>query len=172
MKTLIRAQDITATQQMAKFIFMKFYYKILINFLLITLLLSCNSNKKTEKQTSKIKTYKSQFQKQIRQIEYLKKSMTEYMNMAHPSYAETDINECTKILTAFIEEINKAETKKAGMLIVKSSVLKLNELNEKCEYELIETGEREQITEIIITAGHQKGYNSLNEDITGNWREW
>jgi hypothetical protein len=57
------------------------------------------------------------------------------------------------------------------MLIVKSTVLKLNALNEKCDLSLIETNEREQITEIII-ASHKMKYNSLNEDITEEWREW
>jgi hypothetical protein len=58
------------------------------------------------------------------------------------------------------------------MLIVKSTVLKLNALNEKCDLSLIETNEREQITEIIILASHKMKYNSLNEDITEEWREW
>ena len=55
---------------------------------------------------------------------------------------------------------------------VKMTVLRLNKLNEKCDFQLIETGEREQIAEIIISAGNLKGYNSLDDDITEEWREW
>ncbi|WP_167356145.1 hypothetical protein [Chryseobacterium jejuense] len=58
------------------------------------------------------------------------------------------------------------------MEIVKSTVLKLNNLNEKCDYSLIETNEREQIAEIIILAGYEMGYNASDEDGTEEWREW
>ena len=58
------------------------------------------------------------------------------------------------------------------MKVVEKTVLALNELNEPCDKELIETGQREDIAEIIILAGNLTGYNSLDEDITGEWREW
>lgn len=62
--------------------------------------------------------------------------------------------------------------KKNGMKSVKNVVLGLNDLNEKCGHELIETDQREQIADIIILAGHLKNYNTRNEDITEDWREW
>lgn len=58
------------------------------------------------------------------------------------------------------------------MKIVKSTIEKLNILNGKCEGSLIETTEREQICEIIISASAKKGYNTIEEDITEAWREW
>lgn len=58
------------------------------------------------------------------------------------------------------------------MKIVKKTVLALNALNEKCEYELIETEQREDIAEIIILAGYLKGFNDRDDDITEEWREW
>ena len=58
------------------------------------------------------------------------------------------------------------------MKVVEKTVLALNELNEPCDEELIETGQREDIAEIIILAGNLTGYNSLDEDITEEWREW
>jgi len=115
---------------------------------------------------------KAEYKKQIQQIETLKKSMTEYINSAHPSYTEKDVEQCENILTEYIQSINKTSNKEEGLQVVKMTVIKLNELNEKCDFQLIETGEREQIAEIIISTGSLKGYNSLNEDITEEWREW
>lgn len=77
-----------------------------------------------------------------------------------------------RILLEYIQSIDKTTDKTEGLKIVESTVLRLNELNEKCDFQLIETGEREQIAEIIIAIGNKKGYNSLNEDITEEWREW
>jgi hypothetical protein len=48
----------------------------------------------------------------------------------------------------------------------------LNDLNAGCDHNLIETDQREDIAEIIIIAGNDKGYNELTEDITEEWREW
>jgi len=106
------------------------------------------------------------------QIASLKKSMTDYMNSAHPDYTEKDIERCVQILTEYNAEMSNSKSKEDGMQIVKAAVLKLNELNKKSGEELIETEEREAIAAIIITAGHNKGYNSEDEDITEEWREW
>lgn len=102
----------------------------------------------------------------------LKKSMEDYMAVSKPSYSQKDIDECISILSEYTTNILKTHSREEAMLIVKSTVLKLNALNEKCDLSLIETIEREQITEIIILASHKMKYNSLNEDITEEWREW
>jgi len=102
----------------------------------------------------------------------LKKNMEDYMNEAHPSYDQSDIEECLSILTDYTIRVLATKSKDEGMEIVKSTVLKLNDLNEKCDFSLIETNEREQIAEIIILAGNEMGYNSVDEDITEQWREW
>lgn len=112
------------------------------------------------------------YEKQLVQIENLKQSMTEYMGIAHPSYTKNDIEACEYILTEFIKHIDKTTAKVDGMQVVESTIIKLNKLNKKCNSQLFETGEREQIAEIIIGAGNQKGYNALDEDITEQWREW
>lgn len=152
---------------------MKFNYKIIFTLLLTTIFLSCtsNSNGKNNKQKSEIMN-KAEYGKQIQQIETLKQSMTEYMKSAHPSYTAKDIEQCENILIEYLDLIDKTSNKEEGLQIVKMSVIKLNELNEKCDFQLIETGEREQIAEIIISTGNIKGYNSPNEDITEEWREW
>lgn len=152
---------------------MKFNYKIIFTLLLTTIFLSCtsNSNGKNNKQKSEIMN-KAEYGKQIQQIETLKQSMTEYMKSAHPSYTAKDIEQCENILIEYLNLIDKTSNKEEGLQIVKMAVIKLNELNEKCDFQLIETGEREQIAEIIISTGNIKGYNSPNEDITEEWREW
>ena len=58
------------------------------------------------------------------------------------------------------------------LLREKKTVILLNEINEKCEYELIETEQREDIAEIIILSGSLKGFNTRDDDITEEWREW
>ena len=76
------------------------------------------------------------------------------------------------IIDDYIINIEKADSKKDAMFIVEKTVILLNEINEKCEYELIETEQREDIAEIIILSGSLKGFNTRDDDITEEWREW
>ncbi len=151
---------------------MKFNFKISILFFFSVMFLSCISNNSKGKDDYQLTENVNTYKKQLEEIEILKKLMTEYMNLAEPSYTEEDIERCELILTEFIQNIDKTTTKEDGLKIVQSTILQLNELNEKCDFDLIETNEREQIAEIIIGAGNRKGYNALNEDITEEWREW
>jgi hypothetical protein len=102
----------------------------------------------------------------------LKTSMISYMQTAQPSYTIDDINSCETILKQYLVDMLTSKNKKAGMKIVKKTILTLNKLNSKTQETLIETGEREQIAEIIILASSRKGYNSVDEDITEEWRQW
>lgn len=94
------------------------------------------------------------------------------MDFSDPSYTENDIEKCESILTDFIQNIDKTSNREEGLKIIQLTVFQFNELNKKCDFALIETNEREQIAEIIIEAGYLKGYNSLTEDVTEEWREW
>lgn len=105
-------------------------------------------------------------------ITTLKESMEDYMKDASPSYSKRDIEECVSLLLDYTRGIYKSKSKMEGLEIVKSTILKLNALNDKCNGSLIETNEREQIAEIIILASHNMKYNSMDEDITEEWREW
>ena len=102
----------------------------------------------------------------------LNTSMLEYMETGQPLYSKSDVDKCSEILESYIAEISKSKSKEKAMNIVKLTVLKLNDLNNNAKSELIETEERERIADIIISATHKKGYNSMDEDITENWREW
>jgi len=145
---------------------MKSNFKISILFFFSVIFFSCNYNSinKANQQGIEISN--------IKQIETLKKEMIDYMEFAEPSYTLKDVEFCESILTDFITNIDKSSTIEEGTEIIKSTIFQLNELNKKCDFDLIETNERERIAEIIIKAGYKKGYNSLNEDVTEKWREW
>ncbi|MET0945162.1 MAG: hypothetical protein ABWY22_07125 [Flavobacterium sp.] len=144
--------------------------KIKIFLLLAFSLNSCaqNSNKYDFKKSD----FPKEYQDLLINIETLKTGMINYMNEANPDYTEKDVNQCVIILHNYILEIAKSNSKKDGIEIIKSKIQELNELNKKCGDQLIETGEREQIAEIIISAGYKKGYNQKDEDVTEEWREW
>lgn len=143
----------------------------------ILLVISCNSksnrNHQVNKTANNSKEHSTMENQSIEaQIASLKRSMTDYMESAHPNYTEKDIEKCVQILNEYNIRMANSKSKEDGMQIVKTTVLKLNELNENSGEDLIETGEREAIANIIITVGHNKGYNSEDEDITEEWREW
>lgn len=105
-------------------------------------------------------------------IDDLKIGMIDFIEEGVTEYSEKDVDLCIKLIDDFLGEISNSSSKDAGMKLVEKLVINLNELNDKCECELIETGQREQIAEIIILAGFLKGYNEKDEDITEEWREW
>jgi len=102
----------------------------------------------------------------------LKDGMIDFIEPGQTSYTEVNVENCMSIISNYLTEIEKTNNKVQAMKIVEKTVLELNQLNEKCEHEIIETDQREDIAEILILAGHLKGYNSRDEDITEEWREW
>jgi hypothetical protein len=105
-------------------------------------------------------------------IKNLKEEMIEYIEPGETEYSETDVASCVSLVNNFLVKIWDTDSKQSGMLAVKEVVLALNDLNEKCHHELIETEQREQLADIIILSGYLKNYNTRNEDITEDWREW
>ncbi len=102
----------------------------------------------------------------------LKQNMIDFIEPGETAYTEKDVEKCMNIIDDYIINIEKADSKKDAMFIVEKTVILLNEINEKCEYELIETEQREDIAEIIILSGSLKGFNTRDDDITEEWREW
>ena len=105
-------------------------------------------------------------------LKRLEKGMLDYLDAGATDYAKGDVAQCQSIMQDYLVRMEDTSSKEEAMAIVESTVGALNELNEKCEYALIETEQREDLAEIIIMAGHLKGYNAMNEDITEEWRDW
>ncbi len=97
----------------------------------------------------------------------------EYMQDSEDiSYTEKDILKCENIVNEYLEKLPSTKSKKEGLKLVQKTVVALNKLNEKCDYELLETDQRELVCTIIINAGNLMGYNEEDEDITEEWREF
>ncbi len=58
------------------------------------------------------------------------------------------------------------------MKCVQKVVQALNTLNEKCDYCLIETDQREYLVPFIEEAAVTAGLTIPKNDITEEWREW
>ena len=118
-----------------------------------------NRNEQTQKITNKVKT--------INELKIdLRKSMIDYIKTGDANYNEKDVKKCISIIDKFLIDIKNSKSKEDGLLIVKNTVLQLNNINKKTNFSLIETMERENIAEIINLAGYEKGYNAKDEDVT------
>lgn len=88
------------------------------------------------------------------------------------AYNKSDIENCMNIMNNFLEKIEIIKNKENALSLVEETIKKLNKLNEKCEYELIETEQREDICEIIILATNLKWLNPESEDLTEEFRDF
>jgi hypothetical protein len=91
-----------------------------------------------------------------------------------PPYTQNDINDCEAIISNFIRELSQAPPNSNYALAldkVKDTVLKLNALNERCDYSIIEPDQREDLCELIVQVVKSAGYH-VDADITAQWREW
>jgi CubicO group peptidase (beta-lactamase class C family) len=105
-------------------------------------------------------------------IKRLEKEMLDYIEPEFSPYDKTSVEECIDILDEHLKQINACKSKDESLKITEKTVLQLNDLNKKTSYTLIETAQREKIADIIIMAGYLKDFNSMDEDITEEWREW
>ncbi|WP_078118485.1 hypothetical protein [Thiosocius teredinicola] len=95
-------------------------------------------------------------------------------NGLDPGYSKKDVKKCGKLIDIFIESLSKIEkgnTQKAKEA-VRKVVVSLNELNKKCEGELILTDAREDLAALIIAAAEKVGYGNGKLDVTEKWRQW
>lgn len=145
--------------------------KIKLLVIILITLFACGQNGNNN-QLSKSKMNLKENAEIKKTYESLSIGMTDFIQFGETEYTKSDVEKCMSLIDNFLNEISKSDSKDVGILSTKKVVLELNELNEKCGYELIETEQREQIADIIILAGHLKGYNGRNEDITEEWREW
>lgn len=87
-------------------------------------------------------------------------------------YGIDEIKATMQYMNEFLEKIDNSQTKEEWMQIVEEYVNKLNELNEKTDYWLLETDQREEICGIMIEAMYLKWFNSNKEDVTEEWRDF
>ena len=101
--------------------------------------------------------------------------MTEFMNDCEDcGFTQKDIAKCEALILEYLvalESITEPANKEI-MKHVKKLVLALNKLNEKTDYCLLETEERESIWEIIQNSAVERGLTNPEDDITEEWREW
>lgn len=89
-----------------------------------------------------------------------------------PEYTAEDVEKCGALLAEFIDDLSVAKKDKGKILTdVKKLVLELNDLNESLDFCLIETEQREDICDFILSAVNEAGLTT-DEDITEEWRDW
>ena len=116
-----------------------------------------------------IQIYKNQLQ------ETVIAPMTEFMNEYDDcGFTQKHVAKCESLILEYLSALEKikAPTNAEIMKYVKKLVLSLNKLNEKTDYCLLETEERETIWEIIQTSAVACGLVDPEDDITEEWREW
>ena len=83
-----------------------------------------NRNEQTQKITNKVKT--------INELKIdLRKSMIDYIKTGNANYNEKDVKKCISIIDKFLIDIKNSKSKEDGLLIVKNTVLQLNNINKK-----------------------------------------
>ncbi len=90
-------------------------------------------------------------------------------------YSQEHIDRSSEILDTFVsklEHVSDSNRNAEIMEAVKTAVLELNALNDECDGSMIETDQREQLCEIIISAARDAGLVTSEYDITEEWREW
>lgn len=97
----------------------------------------------------------------------------DFKKTADVSYSYFDIFRLKRILGKYYRAMAKLKDKNLFKEPVKKAVLQINSLNEKTDYEMIETDQREDICAFIIgTALFFNFISNPDDDITGEWREW
>jgi len=109
------------------------------------------------------------------------RSMIDYLNFDNEDsdadfecgYTQENIDECAAILDNYIDELEKCKQDNTLIMeCVKNVILSLNNLNEKCDYSIIETDQREYLCPFIENAAIAAGLPQPEDDITEEWREW
>ena len=74
-------------------------------------------------------------------------------------YEQSDVDKCDKALTEFLLKLLEQDGNDKDWIIetTKSTVLKLNKINNTCDGNLIETDQREDICQLIQLATQQVG---------------
>ena len=94
-------------------------------------------------------------------------------------YTPANCDKAKKIFDDLILDlvaIGEAANEKEKLEQFKKAILATNKLDEECDHTLIETGEREELSELInqisIASGLHPNKYGNNEGIASEWREW
>jgi len=109
----------------------------------------------------------------VMEIESIVENMISFQSMAneYDDTMKTHIDFFSKLAYQFSEYAMKSKSKEDYLCLVKDFVIELNKLNEKADFTLIETDEREQIYLFIENVSKKLGY-IFDYDITEEEREW
>ena len=89
-------------------------------------------------------------------------------------FSVADVENCRTILKNYIYTLDTLTDPDDDRImdVVRQTVLALNELNERTDYALIETMEREAICMLVQDAAEECGLQAELDDVTEAWREW
>jgi hypothetical protein len=88
-------------------------------------------------------------------------------------YTKKDIDRCAAAIDSYLAKLSSTPRRDQAKLLdcVKSIVLRLNKVNAAVDRALIETDQREELCELIVTAARRAGLKA-EHDVTEEWREW
>lgn len=113
------------------------------------------------------------FMKNVPEIDRIIASIVDYQRLAKQLDKKTKnvIKQLTDELYAFDSNASKIKSEADYLNLVKDLVISINEINEKANYGLIETMEREDIYTYIESVSTRLGF-SFDYDITEEYRAW
>ncbi len=126
------------------------------------------------------------------EIDTIINSMSEYLGLSEDDYDDmsdfdddsyidepcctySDIDTCSNILENYIGNLttlSKDPDDGRIMALVEKTVRKLNKLNEKCEYELIDPVLGDDICEFIHNSAVEAGLEEHGENVADEWRDF
>ena len=111
--------------------------------------------------------------KNVPEIDRIIASIVDYQKLAKQLDKKTKnvIKQLTDELYAFDSNASKIKSEADYLNLVKDLVISINKINEKANYGLIETMEREDIYTYIESVSTRLGF-SFDYDITEAYREW
>lgn len=92
-----------------------------------------------------------------------------------PCCTFSDIEMCGNILENFIGNLitlSKDPQDEEILELVEKTVIKLNKLNERCDYELIDTIQGDDICEFLHNAAVEAGLEDHSENVACKWRDF
>lgn len=89
-------------------------------------------------------------------------------------YTRDEVEDCTRIVDDLLDSLDAVNGRETDVLkVVRATVDRLNELNERCDCALIDAPQRDDLCDLINAAARRAGLSApADDDITEAWREW